>query len=427
MLSDTIVRTRLAWVLWQFALLPLIAATPATAQDQPDAAPQTREEAIAAERAEKVAELWPERQNGMVDLVNGFVERGLKEGLESGRGANGFQIVLGGMRAAQGMSGGIGYRRSDLFREQLGVRGTARGTPSGAYMFDVDFDFEGLRTNRTFLRWYTRFEHSPRIDYFGLGNHSTNLTRTSYRYDDLASDFNASFELVRGFRIGATGGYFQAHTDRSGEDDVPPIDEAFPPETLPGFDEDTEYTRIGVFTYYDTRDSLTGPRSGGLLVARYREYWDVHRKEFAFRQTEFEFQRFVPYFNKERVLAVRGSVVLSFPKRDNAVPMYLQPTLGGSDELRGFVPYRFKDYHAVSVSAEHRWHAFSLLDMALFGDAGKVVPVKREVDVSGLHYSGGIGLRVRVRSAILSRIDFAGSSEGFRMVWTFSDIFNPKF
>ena len=138
-------------------------------------------------------------------------------------------------------------------------------------MLDVDFDFQGLRTDRTFLRWYTRFEHSPEIDYYGLGNRSTNLNRTSYKYDDLASDFNASFEVTRGVRIGATGGYFHAHTGRSGEDGVPPIDEAYPPETLPGLGEDTDYTRIGVFTYYDTRDSLTGPRSGGLLVARYRE------------------------------------------------------------------------------------------------------------------------------------------------------------
>ena len=182
-----------------------------------------------------------------------------------------------------------------------------------------------------------------------------------------------------------------------------------------------------MFAYYDSRDSLTGPRSGGLVGARYREYWDVGRKQFAFRQTEFEVQKFVPYFNGGRVLAVRGSVVLSFPKEDNAVPLYLQPTLGGSDELRGFVPYRFRDYHSVKLSVEHRWHAFSFLDMALFADAGKVVPLKRELDLSHLHYSGGIGFRVRLRSAIVTRIDLAGSSEGFRMIWTFSDIFNPKY
>ena len=91
------------------------------------------------------------------------------------------------------------------------------------------------------------------------------------------------------------------------------------------------------------------------------------------------------------------------------------------------MPYRFRDDHSVNLSVEHRWHAFSFLDMALFGDAGKVVPLKRDVDPSNLHYSGGIGFRVRLRSAIITRIDFATSEEGFRMIWTFSDIFNPKF
>ena len=178
-------RTDFVRALRRFAFLLFIAATPAWAQDQrasapqtreqdqPVSAPQTREEVIAGERADKVAQLWPERQNAMVDIANGLSERGLNEGLESGKGSNGVQVTLGGMREAQGMSVGVGYRRSDLFHEQLGVRGTARGTPSGAYMFDADVDFQGIRTDRTYLRWYTRFEHSPKLDYFGPGNSSS--------------------------------------------------------------------------------------------------------------------------------------------------------------------------------------------------------------------------------------------------------------
>jgi len=407
-----------------------LAATPALAQaPQTTEAPQTRAEAIASERADKLAELWPERQLAMVDLVNGMVERGLKEGLETGLGSNGVQVVLGGMRAAQGMSAGVGYRRSDLFRDQLGIRGTARGTVHGAYMFDLNVDFQRLRTDRTFLQWYTRFEHSPQIDYFGAGNKSLEANRASYLYNDFSSDFNAAFEPVRNFRVGATGGYFQPHTALSGEEGLPAIDQAFPGETLRGFGEDTGYTRIGLFAYFDSRDSQTGPRSGGFAGARYREYWDVERKQFAFRQTEFEVQKYLPYFNRSRVIAVRGAVVLSFPKQADAVPFYLQPMLGGSNDLRGFVPYRFTDYHALKLGVEHRWHAFSFLDMALFADAGKVVPLKRDLEPLRLHYSGGVGFRFRVRSAVVSRIDFAGSAEGFRMIWTFSDIFhfNPSF
>jgi outer membrane protein assembly factor BamA len=395
-------------------------------QETEAALPQTRTEAIARERAEKLAELWPERQNAMVDLVNGYAERGLKEGLDSGKGANGLQLTLGGMRAAQGMSYGIGYRRSDFFRDQLGYRATARGTIGGAYMLDLDLDFQGMHTERTYLRWYTKYEHSPSIDFFGIGNDTTNSHKASYRFDDLSSDFSAGIAPTRSLRVGLSGGYYRAHTATSEREEFPPIDVTYPPEQLTGFAKDTQYTRIGGFAYLDSRDSLTGPRQGTFLGVRYREYWDIERKEFAFRQTEYEFQQYIPYYNRSRVVALRAAVTLSFPKGDNVVPIYLQPMLGGSDELRGFVPYRFRDYHAFNLGAEHRWHAFSTLDMAVFADAGKVVALKKDLDPTDLHYSGGLGFRFRLRSAIVTRLDFAGSTEGFRIICTFSDVFKVE-
>ena len=209
-------------------------------------------------------------------------------------------------------------------------------------------------------------------------------------------------------------GYLHADTGR-GHDDFPPIDEVFTPDEIPGFEQDTKFTRIGAFIDVDFRDSRTGPRSGGVYGMRYREYWDIDQKAFAFRQTEFEFQQYIPYFNKGRVIAVRSAVVLSFPKEDNQLPVYFQPVLGGNDDLRGFGGYRFRDNHSVYLGVEHRWHAFSNLEMAAFVDAGKVVPLKREVDATRLNYSGGIGFRVRVRSAVVSRTDFAVSREGFRI------------
>ena len=65
-----------------------------TVQEFSAAAPQTRAEVIDKERAEKLAELWPEQQNALVDLVNGWAERGLKEGLDTGKGSNGLQLTL---------------------------------------------------------------------------------------------------------------------------------------------------------------------------------------------------------------------------------------------------------------------------------------------------------------------------------------------
>jgi len=406
-------------------ILACLSPVSPVAQEPTSGQPQTRAEAMAEERAAKVAELWPERQSPMVDKINALAERGFREGLDNGRGVNGPQLVVGGMRSGQGFSAGLGYRRSDLWQERLGYRATARGTLQYAYMVDLDVDFQGLRSERTSLRWYTKFEHSPHIYYYGTCNQSSADNQTSYSYDDFTTDFSGTYQPGRSLRLGATGGYLHPHTG-PGSEDLPPIDERFPADALPGFEEDTHYMRIGVFAYVDSRDSLTGPRSGHLYGVRYREYWDVGRRTFAFRQSEFEFQQYVPYFNRSRVIAVRAAAVLSYPKGDNDVPLYLQPTLGGNDDLRGFGGYRFRDAHSFLLSAEHRWHVSSLLDMAAFVDGGKVVPLKRDVHPGSLHYSGGVGFRVRLGAAVVSRIDFAGSTEGFRLAWTFSDIYSPR-
>ena len=413
--------------MFRSALITLVlvaVAVPSLAQ-QPATGPTTREETIAAERNDKVAELWPERTSPIVDRANRLVERGFREGLDSGKGANGPQIVLGGMRSGQGFTAGMGYRRSDLWAERLGYRATGRATLQRAYLFDFNLDFQGLKTERTAVRWYTKYESSPDIDFYGLGNDSPKENHTSFSYDDLTTDVDAAYQALRHLEVGFTTGYLHADSSR-GHDDFTPIDELFPPDQIPGFNEDTQFTRIGAFVDFDYRDSKTGPRSGGVLGMRYREYWDIDRRTFAFRQTEYEFQQYIPYFNKGRVIAIRAAVVLTFPKEGNEVPIYLQPVLGGNDDLRGFGGYRFRDNHSAYVGVEHRWHASSNLEMSAFLDAGKVVPLKRNVDPTGMNYSGGIGFRFRVRSAVVSRTDFAVSREGFRIVWTFSDIFKTR-
>jgi outer membrane protein assembly factor BamA len=217
------------------------------------------------------------------------------------------------------------------------------------------------------------------------------------------------------------------HTGPGQRSGVPSTDEVFTPETTPGLDQDTDFFRWGGFLGYDYRDSRTGPKSGGFYGVRYREYKDLSLGLFGFRQTELEFQQYFPYFNGTRVIAVRVASTLSFAKKDQSVPYYLQPTLGGNDDLRGFERYRFYDNNRIFASIEHRWHVFTALDMALFADAGKVVHQKADVDFTDLDFSGGLGFRFRLLDAVVSRIDLAWSREGFRFMWTFSDIYRAGY
>jgi hypothetical protein len=400
-------------------LLVSALAAPASAQFR------TRKEAIEADRRDKQARLWPERQSPLVDQVNGLVERGLYEGTRSGAGAYGWQLVLGGMRSGQGVGVGLGYRRG-LVREQLGLRTTARVTPRLAYLFDAQLDFESIRTERFFLDLYAKYESSPQMDYYGPGAGSLEENRTSYAYDTFGLDFRAGFDVTDWLRLGGTLGRLDAWTGIGKRSGVPSTEEVFDPELTPGLGEDTRFRRWGGFVELDFRDLPTGPRSGGYYAVTAREYDDVGKEKFAFSQVLVQAQQYIPYFNKTRVIAVRAAASLAFRQGDLRIPFYLQPTLGGNDDLRGFQRYRFHDDQALVVNVEHRWHASSALDMAIFVDAGKVAPRLADIDLTDLEWSGGLGFRFRLQDAYVMRIDFAAGREGFRFMWTFSDIFKTR-
>jgi hypothetical protein len=78
-------------IYFSLLLLPITAAPALTH-------PKTRTEEIEQIRRDKMARLWPERQSPLADEVNKRAERGLLSGTESGKGANGWQIVMEGER-----------------------------------------------------------------------------------------------------------------------------------------------------------------------------------------------------------------------------------------------------------------------------------------------------------------------------------------
>jgi len=391
-------------------------------------AQSTRAEEIAQARRDQQARLWPERESPMVAHANALAERGFREGIEDGRGASGPQFVLGGMRSGQGLAAGIGWRQTDFWQERLGFRTTARASWDRGYMFDARLDFHPLTTSRSFANVYAKFEDSPQMDYFGRGPTSQEANRSSFLLRDFAIDFQAGLELTPRLRVGATGGGISVRTGPGRRSGVPSTEEVFGPEEAPGIGAGTaKFDRWGAFVAFDTRDSRTGPRDGGFYGARLRQYFDRTGGIFTFPQAEFEVQRYLPYFNRTHVVALRAAAVLSWVSGDHEVPVYFMPSVGGNDSLRGFARDRFRDNNSLIFSAEHRWYVFRGLDLAIFGDAGKVVARKSDLDFSNLEAGWGIGLRTRIRDTVIMRTDFAFSREGFQVLWTFSDVFRTAY
>jgi outer membrane protein assembly factor BamA len=388
----------------------------------------TRAEEIDMARRDKQARLWPERESPLVREANALVERGFREGIEDGYGANGPQVVLGGMRSGHGMSFGVGYRKTDIWGERIGVRTTARMTIHDAYMADLRINLQGLEFGRSFFNVYAKYEKSPRMDFYGVGPDSALSNRSSYLLEDLSADAQFGVTLAEHWRVGLTAGYVSTDTGPGRRPNVPATTERFTPLEAPGIGLGSiDFARGGAFLAFDTRDTPSGTRHGAVYGVRWRQYHDLTQGLFDFRQAEFELQQYRPYFNETRVVAFRAAATLSFQDEGQLVPVFFMPTIGGNNDLRAFARYRYYDNHSVFASVEHRWYVFRGLDMAVFADAGKVIPRKAAVNFSHLEVSWGLGFRTRLRDAVVMRTDFAVGRDGFRWMWTFSDIFKMAY
>jgi outer membrane protein assembly factor BamA len=384
----------------------------------------TRDEEIDLARRDKQARLWPERESPLVRQANDLVERGFREGVEDGYGANGPQVVLGGMRSGHGTSFGVGYRKTDIGGERIGVRTTGRMTVHGAYMVDARVTLQGLEFGRSFSNIYAKYEKSPRMDFYGLGPFSASADRSSYQLEDVSVDAQFGIALSDHWRVGITAGHVSADTGPGHRPDTPSTIDEFTPLEAPGIGIGRiDFVRGGGFLVFDTRNTPSGTRRGGVYGMRWRRYVDRTHDLFDFKQAEFDFQQYVPFFNETHVLAFRAATTISFQDEGQFVPVFLMPTLGGNSDLRGFARYRYHDNHSILVSVEHRWYVFRGLDVAIFADTGKVIPRKAALDFSDLEFSWGLGFRTRLRDAVIMRNDFAVGRDGFRAMWTFSDVF----
>ena len=137
-------------------------------------------------------------------------------------------------------------------------------------------------------------------------------------------------------------------------------------------------------------------------------------------------QQFLPFFNRSHGLGLRAKTTMTEGDRNQSAPFYLQPVLGGSDDLRGFRPFRFSDRNLVVYNAEYRWEVFAGMDAAIFADAGKVFGRRGAMNLKDLEGTAGFGLRFNARNATFLRLDVGFSHEGFQVWFKFNDLFAQK-
>ncbi len=224
-----------------------------------------------------------------------------------------------------------------------------------------------INHEREFLRINTyRYEYT-RLQYFGPGNTSTFQGRSDYSQRESGFEFNGGFIIHRKLRAGLLGSYRDISIGPGSAPGIPTTEEMYSALDIPGLTKPSTFLTGGAFAEYEGRDPASRSASAAyVLSVRFQNVNGSRKSLGGFDQYDFDGQYYLPFWNRTRVVALRVRSSLTTPHAGSFVPFYMQPHLGGSDDLRGFDTYRFRDQDDVVASAEYRWTVIPLVDMVLF-------------------------------------------------------------
>jgi hypothetical protein len=387
--------------------------------------PRTRAEQIEEARREKAATLTPAKPEKGERIFSQYADPRVMDKL-LGR-FPGLRLKIGGLMTGSGFALGPEYFRPDLNNGNLTFRATLVGSLRRFYLMETHFAMPRLLKNRFALDLWMRRLDAPGIDYYGQGNKSFKSYRTNFRREETVFDGRAGWRpFRRHLLVGVTGGYAMYNVGPGKLAISPSTDALFSAPDTPGLAEQTNFWRGGPFAEYDRRDNAGDPHSGSRIQFYYSHVHDVDTHRYSFRRYTFEGEHYVPFFNQKRVIVVHAKTQFTVNDHLAQVPFYLQPTLGGSDDLRGYQRFRFYDNHMMVANAEYRWEVSRALDMAVFVDAGKVMSTRRQFNFAGLRSSAGLGFRVKTRDRVFMRVDAGASREGVQIWLKFSNAFSDS-
>ena len=313
----------------------------------------------------------------------------------------GFYPQFGGMIPGAGMSAGGGYRHR-LANTGAVVDASAAISWRGYRTMQSQIAWPRLLNDRLAFGAKLQYQDFTHINFFGVGNDSLKTQRTDYR---LRTVDTLGFATIRASsRVSVTG--------RTGLLRHVGVDPGQQPSLL----------HADVAVDLDTRDVPGYPARGGRYRIATAMYHDQNLSRYSFRRVEGDAAQYIPLGRS--VFAVRGRIDLSQTGAGQEVPFYLLPSIGGSNSLRGFLDYRFRDRDLLLVGAEYRWPIFRAVDAALFYDAGAVAP-RASALTHRLHSDYGVGVRVHSSTHLLARVDVARSREGTRVFLSLSAPLSP--
>jgi hypothetical protein len=400
------------------ALLYGIVAAPLCAQSGDPPPAGSRAEEIQAQRDEKAADPAPDEPNiAKRHFIN---VKNLSAAVFQDKNPH---LQLGGLPSGSGLAMGpvfVWPNSTDTFRGNF----SAIGSTNLFYRVAAGATLPKLLDRRLSLSLDVAHSDYPQLQYYGSGPNSSESNETDYRQESTTPTLTLQWNPIRDHLTmqGWMGGLF-VNVGPGTLGGIPSSESVFTPAEAPGIDQQTNFFVGAYYFDLDFRDMPTDPHKGGNLTLQYQHYDDLKLGTYSFSFMSADGQYYIPYLHEKRVIALRALTELTSPGPNQVVPFYLQPILGVGGDFRGFAPYRFRGNDLLLFNAEHRWEVSTGWDMALFVDSGRVFDQAHQLSLSGLQNSYGFGFRFKNRYAVVMRLDFGFSKEGFQTWVKFGNVF----
>jgi len=351
----------------------------------------------------------------------------------------GITAAVGTVTPGSGLAAGIGYKHFNAFGRRVGYEAGAMVSTRRYQQYSaafgrlsergstVELDTADRRVGSLFndsatkergsaLYIEARYRDFPQSVYYGGGSTSLKSNRADYSLSGVSVEgvWQRQFDSSSGLSL--RGGVLDLHVGTGTNPALVNFEERFAAATIPGALEQPRFITFGVGLVHDTREHPGAPDDGTFVGVALRRFATGGSPDLDFTRMTFDARAYAKPITDRGVIAVRALLSSDFTDSGGPTPFYLQQSLGGGDTIRGLPSYRFQDQALYVLTAEYRWRVHRHVEIAPFVDVGNTAAAISRLTFRSLKVGPGLAIRVRTNHRTLARLEWATSSEGYRIV-----------
>jgi len=367
-------------------------------------AEETRASLVAERQAAKASRL----QAAEPDMIERLVTKastGLAADVPTG-----FYPYLHGAYPGGSLALGVGYRRPFGVLSAIDLH--AVYSVKKWSRLEASLTLPGLLNDAVRTELFAQYINAPDMNGYGIGNSTSKENQREVLYNPVSVTFDVSVRTTPWLAWGGGVGYLENRSDAA----LSQLGGLRPDPPWRGDVRTTRYVINRAFAAVDWRPSEGYATHGGVYRIQYSRYDQSGGVTKGFERLDVRADQLVPLLRNNWVIALHTHAAFTGFTRKSVVPFCLLPELGGGDFLRGYADHRFRDRNALLFAAEYRWTPSKFMDLAVFGESGRVAEEAADLMTHGFHTSYGIGARFHSMKQTFLRVDLARSVEGFRFI-----------